>query len=92
MKNSFIIKNTDPSFEIYYKQMSKKRNLSISAAEPLTYGKVQGKRPAARDGHSGIVYGDELIIFGGDRHHMPFNDTHCLDLKKEFIKKSNLFY
>lgn len=62
------------------------------ASEPMTYGRVKGKRPTARDGHTSIVYGDYLIIFGGDRHHMPFNDTFCLDLKKEFIVKSNLFF
>jgi len=25
-----------------------------------------------------------LIIFGGDRHHMPFNDLYVLDLESEF--------
>jgi hypothetical protein len=31
MKNSFIIKNADPSFESYYKQMTKRKvNMSIS--------------------------------------------------------------
>lgn len=55
------------------------------------YGKVQGKRPAARDGHTGALYGDSLIIFGGDRHHMPFNDTFLLDIKSEFISKGHLF-
>lgn len=31
MKNSFIIKNADPSFESYYKQMAKRKtNFSIS--------------------------------------------------------------
>ena len=53
--------------------------------------KVQYKRPQARDGHTGIVFQDLLIIFGGDRHHMPFNDLFVLDLKKEFISKNQLF-
>ena len=31
MKNSFIIKNADPSFDSYYKQMTRRKgNLSIS--------------------------------------------------------------
>jgi hypothetical protein len=46
-------------------------------------GKVAGKRPMARDGHTGLVFGDNFIVFGGDRHHMPFNDIFMLDLKKE---------
>lgn len=55
------------------------------------YGKVQSKRPAARDGHTGLIYGENLIVFGGDRHHMPFNDMFTLDLKSEFISKGHLF-
>jgi hypothetical protein len=50
----------------------------------LIYGKVQGRRPAARDGHTGVIVGDIMIVFGGDRHHMPFNDTYKLDIKSEF--------
>ncbi len=45
---------------------------------------VRGKRPAARDGHTGLIYNDKyLIIFGGDRHHMPFNDTYVCNLAVE---------
>jgi len=56
-----------------------------------SYGKNRGKRPAARDGHTGIIFGKYLIVFGGDRHHMPFNDTFALDLKSEITAKSFLF-
>jgi hypothetical protein len=59
--------------------------------ESSIYGKNRGKRPAARDGHSGIIFGKYFIVFGGDRHHMPFNDTFALDLKQEMISKSFLF-
>ena len=55
------------------------------------YGKTRGKRPAARDGHTGIICGSQLIIFGGDRHHMPFNDTFILDVKSELSTKAYLF-
>ena len=41
--------------------------------------------PQARDGHSSIVYKGILIIFGGDRHHMPFNDLFMLDLEDFFF-------
>ena len=36
--------------------------------------KVQSHYPTARDGHAAVVYFGCLWIFGGDRHHMPFND------------------
>ena len=49
--------------------------------------RAKGKRPAARDGHTGIVFGNYFLVFGGDRHHMPFNDTFVLDLKAETHKQ-----
>ena len=30
------------------------------------------------------MFGDLYVVFGGDRHHMPFNDLHILDLASEF--------
>ena len=53
-----------------------------------TYGKIKGKRPAARDGHTGFVFGKYFMVFGGDRHHMPFNDSFLLDVKAELTSKS----
>jgi len=54
----------------------------------------QDKRPAARDGHTGIIVKGQdanyLVVFGGDRHGMPFNDMFMLDLKAE-LAKSELF-
>lgn len=44
------------------------------------YGKVKDMRPAARDGHTGCIIGDKFIVFGGDRHQMPHNDLHFLDI------------
>ena len=44
---------------------------------------VKGKRPAARDGHTGIVFQGHLVVFGGDRHHMPFNDSYVFNLANE---------
>jgi hypothetical protein len=45
------------------------------------FGVVKGIMPAARDGHSAILseQGD-LFLFGGDRHHMPFNDLYLMKL------------
>lgn len=97
MKNSYIIKNADPSFETYYNSMKKRTktyqqlNASVPATQNLftslnpdsqLQGLVSGKRPAARDGHTGIVVNETFLVFGGDRHHMPFNDLYLLDLKR----------
>ncbi len=40
------------------------------------------KKPCARDGHSGMITGTILYIFGGDRHMMGFNDLYMIDLSK----------
>lgn len=53
----------------------------------LNYGNVHGHKPAARDGHTGVVVGDIMIIFGGDRNRMPFNDTFKLDIRAEFEQR-----
>ncbi len=56
---------------------------------------VANKRPAARDGHSGLsLMCDEkpyMLVFGGDRHHMPFNDCFLLDLECELFSKNKQF-
>lgn len=40
-------------------------------------GRVDGKIPHSRDGHSAVLYENLMIIFGGDRHQMAFNDLYC---------------
>lgn len=53
---------------------------------------LNGRRPAARDGHTGEVVfaggSHYLLIWGGDRHNMPFNDMHVLELEREFASKN----
>ena len=92
------------NFEQYYQSMRKRKmNMSgtvragDSNASPMLrkasmandeVRHVRGKRPAARDGHTGLVYHDKfLIVFGGDRHHMPFNDTYVCNLAAELSQK-----
>ena len=41
---------------------------------------IADKQPNGRDGYSAVLHKDKWIIFGGDRHHMPFNDTYVYDL------------
>lgn len=59
--------------------------------QSIVYGKMANKRPAARDGHTGIIHEDNFYVFGGDRHHMPFNDMFCLEIKKEIDSKNYMF-
>ena len=96
MKNCYLIKNADPSFEKSYQQIKKRAaEREKMGYNPSGYNenltKTQGKRPPARDGHTGIIIGDSFFVFGGDRHHMPFNDFHMLDLQSEFAAKSFIF-
>ena len=45
------------------------------------FGVVPGIQPAARDGHTtDISESGCMFVFGGDRHHMPFNDLYMLKL------------
>ena len=62
----------------------------LLATKPLAKCFLKGKRPPARDGHSTLIEGGRMVIFGGDRHHMPFNDLYVLDLESEFNLKHDL--
>ena len=44
--------------------------------------------PEARDGHTGIVHQGKLYVFGGDRHHMTFNDTFVFNLLADLGEKN----
>ena len=72
MKNSFLIKIGDGPI--------KRRKTAANSGE-ATYGRIRGKRPGPRDGHTGVMWQNYFIVFGGDRHHMPFNDLFYLDMQ-----------
>jgi hypothetical protein len=105
LKNAFIIKNADASFDQYYTMMKKRKNHAspgktsnqgnLHFAPNLQGGNsthkdesaikirvIHDKQPPGRDGHSSYMHQGRWIIFGGDRHHMPFNDTYVLDTNK----------
>jgi hypothetical protein len=100
MTNSYFIKNhKDSGFDKYYAQMKKKGKFgnSIGGQESPDMRRTQSpcknipnKLPAARDGHTGLIHNDQLIVFGGDRHHVPFNDTYMYDLGAEFDQRGDL--
>jgi hypothetical protein len=88
MASSFIIKNADQSFDAYFHQMRRRKqngdqsfNQSMTIGAQTKFGVVRGKAPTARDGHSSVIDKDGyMFIFGGDRHHMPFNDLYMINL------------
>jgi hypothetical protein len=45
-------------------------------------GVIKGRMPAARDGHSAVLIKNLIVIFGGDRHRMPFSDTFLFNVQK----------
>ena len=56
-------------------------NLSpLKNSQPITSNKTSGHKPCARDGHSATIFEGKLMIYGGDRHKMCFNDLYSLDL------------
>jgi len=85
MKNSFIVKNSDDSFVTYGKAMDKrhkKQNADTIASVTQKSALVRGNKPTPRDGHSAVVDSKGfMFVFGGDRHHMPFNDLYMIELK-----------
>lgn len=57
-------------------------SMKYNRTVPKIYGKIIGNRPCARDGHSGILLGNKMLVFGGNRHKIGFNDLYELDLEK----------
>ena len=86
MKNSFILINSDESFDNYKIAKQNKRGFfekleDEKAGEASQFGFVTGSKPTPRDGHSATVDSQgNMYVFGGDRHHMPFNDLYMLKL------------
>ena len=59
----------------------------IYSGTPATSkGRIRGKIPYSRDGHSANLIGDFMVIFGGDRYQMPFNDIHLYTINENLLK------
>jgi hypothetical protein len=63
----------------------KKKTLYDGPASP-TAGRIKDRVPHPRDGHSAVISGSFMIVFGGDRHQMPFNDCYVYFLVENTIK------
>ena len=79
------IKEPQSPFTSSPTKIKKKRLLYEGPVSPEK-GHVAGNIPHARDGHTATVVGTKMVIFGGDRHQMPFNDVYSYDLKDEVLK------
>ena len=78
-------KNMEPNQSIFdgsSVQKSRINSVSYNRKFPMIYGKIMGNRPCARDGHSGVVIDKKMLIFGGNRHKIGFNNLYELDLEK----------
>lgn len=79
-----VIGNPDPLLKVQEDKLTDFGKESVSKfLAPLQNNSniVIGKKPCARDGHCSVIIGEELVIFGGDRHQMSFNDIYKLNLK-----------
>ena len=56
--------------------------LSDPVPKSESSGIIRGRMPAARDGHSAVLLKNMVVIFGGDRHRMPFSDTFLFNVQK----------
>lgn len=63
----------------------RKNALYDGPATPIS-GRIRGNAPHARDGHSSVLVNTTMIIFGGDRHQMPFNDVYGYTLVDQIVK------
>lgn len=99
MQKSLLIAKADPSFDFMAQMKRKKNNFGFGGSTHNTFGlnmslsqkgkyRVCGIRPFPRDGHSSVLFDGKMVVFGGDRHHMPFNDMFVLDVANELDRQS----
>ena len=63
----------------------RKAHLYDGPASPVL-GRIVGRAPYPRDGHSAVLIGDKMFIFGGDRYQMPFNDLYVFALNDHSVR------
>ncbi len=49
------------------------RNITQDIIKPSTL-------PQPRDGHTSTLYGDRMLVFGGDRNKFPYNDLFIFNI------------
>ena len=76
---------TPADVDQFNKKKKKKKQDRLVANKNILYngppspmqGRIIGKIPHSRDGHSATLFENYMIIFGGDRYQMAFNDLYC---------------
>ena len=77
IKGESKIHNIDNKFKIHKDKDTNQSSILINANNNT----MKGKKPCARDGCTGNLFNDKLLIFGGDRHLMAFHDLFFLNIK-----------
>ena len=77
-KNS-LIANLDANENNKLKQTIKILYNKSTMIKENSFGLV----PCPREGHKSLIYEDNMIVFGGDRNKMSFNDIYNLVLDDE---------
>ncbi|KAL4464811.1 hypothetical protein ABPG74_011372 [Tetrahymena malaccensis] len=70
------------SLEQKFIQFNNSQMLQQIKQVKIENSRIKNIKPQPRDGHSAIVIDDFLIILGGDRHKLSFNDIFECNLKK----------
>lgn len=80
MKNSMIYKLEGTGNNVFKSRatifISEKSSANIGPTDKIRSGIV----PAPRDGHTMNIFGDKIIIFGGDRNKFPYNDLFTFNI------------
>jgi hypothetical protein len=50
--------------------------------KPVRYSTLTQEGPKPRDGHVSAMLDNNMFVFGGDRHQVPFNDLYFLPVEK----------
>lgn len=80
-----LSRDSSPTISDSIPSLKKKNSLYDGPPSPLE-GRIRGRPPHPRDGHSSVLVGDVMYVFGGDRHQMPFNDVYAYRLVESTIK------
>ena len=75
--------STSPSRQL---TVARKRPALYSGPPNPTHGRITGNVPHPRDGHTAVLYGDHMYVFGGDRGQMPFNDVYAYELDETAVR------
>jgi hypothetical protein len=77
MKRS-IIYNLDMDISTAINRLNNLMNSNETEKKKVTT--IVGNPPLPRDGHSAILHGNMVVIFGGDRNKFPFNDLFTFNI------------